>query len=149
GSWLHGVAYRVALKAQAASVRRREVEAKAAEATTVSAADDLSWREVRAVLHAELAALPERFRAPLVLCYLEGLTQDEAARRLGWTATTVKGRLQRGRDRLRRRLERSGLGLAAALGATALTGRALAAPVPLALAGTAVRGAFPVAGETA
>ena len=57
--------------------------------------------QVRAILHAELDALPERFRTPLVLCYLEGLTQDEAARRLGWTAATVKGRLQRGRARLR------------------------------------------------
>ena len=107
GSWLHGVAYRVACKAQAAGLRRQEIEANAPVPPPVLPADDLSWGEVRAVLHAELNALPERFRQPLVLCYLEGLTQDEAARRLGWTAATVKGRLQRGRDVLGRRLERT------------------------------------------
>src|SRR5260370_39581924 len=102
--WLHGVAYRVACKARAATGRRQALEARAARRANASVssasalpADDLTWGEVRAILHAELDALPERFRAPLVLCYLEGLTQDETARRLGWTAATVKGRLQRGR----------------------------------------------------
>src|SRR6516162_11714485 len=79
-SWLHGVAYRVALKARAERTRRQEREAKVSPPTVSAAAcDDLSWGELRAVLHAELAALPERFRMPLILCYLEGLTQDEAA----------------------------------------------------------------------
>src|SRR5262249_17480094 len=128
-SWLHGVAYRVALKARAAGVRRQALEAKAAAPLPVCPADDLSWGEVRAIVHGEVAALPEDFRAPLVLCYLEGLTQDEAARQLGWTPATLKGRLQRGRDRLRRRLERRGLAPAAALGAIALTGQALTAPL--------------------
>src|SRR5205823_5651984 len=98
--WLHGVAYRVARKALAARARRQAREARAAPSrdsgSSTLPADDLTWGEVRSLLHAELAALPEHFRAPLVLCYLEGLTQDEAARRLGWTAATVKGRLQRG-----------------------------------------------------
>src|SRR5438445_3500791 len=67
GSWLHGVAYRVARKAQAAAGRRHAVEAKAAAPAPISPADDLSWREVRAVLHTEVAALSERLRAPLVL----------------------------------------------------------------------------------
>jgi RNA polymerase sigma factor (sigma-70 family) len=137
-SWLHGVAYRVALRAQAAGVRRRALEAKAAPAPAPSP-DDLSWGEVRALVHAELAALPERFRAPLVLCYVQGLTQDEAARRLGWTYGTVKARLLRGRDLLRRRLERRGLGLAAALGSVALAGEALARPVAPELAAAVVR----------
>jgi RNA polymerase sigma factor (sigma-70 family) len=148
GSWLHGVAYRVARKARAAAARRQALEAKAVPPAPGVSADALSWGEVRAALHAELAALPERFREPLVLCYLEGLTQDEAARRLGWTAATVKGRLQRGRERLRRRLVRRGLGLAA-LGAAALTGEASAAPVPAALATAAVRAALPAADEAA
>jgi RNA polymerase sigma factor (sigma-70 family) len=126
GGWLQRVAYRVALKARARNVRRHEREAQAASPrSTVSGGEELSWGEVRAILHAELAALPEHFRAPLVLCYLEGLTQEEAAQQLDWTATTVKGRLQRGRERLRRRLERRGIALSAALGA-ALTGQALA-----------------------
>jgi RNA polymerase sigma factor (sigma-70 family) len=143
GSWLHGVALRVARKALAASVRR-QVHAEKANAPTcdIRAPDeDLSWREVHAILHAELAGLPEPFRAPLVLCYLEGLTQDEAASRLGWTTTKVKGRLQRGRDLLRVRLERRGLGLAAALGTTMLAGQTLAAHVPAALAMATVQAA--------
>jgi RNA polymerase sigma factor (sigma-70 family) len=147
-SWLHGVAYRVAQKARAAAARRQAVEAQAASPAALSPADDLRWGEVRALLHAELAALPERFREPLVLCYLEGLTQEEAARQLGWTAATLKGRLQRGRARLRCRLERRGLGLAA-LGAAALTGTARAAPLPPTLAAGAVRAALPAAGQAA
>jgi RNA polymerase sigma factor (sigma-70 family) len=151
GSWLHGVALRVARKALAASVRRQAHAAKANAPTRNNHApdDDLSWREVHAILHTELAGLPEPFRAPLVLCYLEGLTQDEAARRLGWTATKVKGRLQRGRDLLRVRLERRGLGLAAALGTTMLAGQALAAHVPAALALATVRAAASGAGAAA
>jgi RNA polymerase sigma factor (sigma-70 family) len=139
-SWLHGVAYRVALKARAAAARRQALE-QAAPAPAPSA-DDLTWGEVRAILHAELAALPERFRGPLVLCYLQGLTQEEAARRLGWPATTVKGRLQRGRNLLRGRLERRGLGLSAALGAVALSGEALARPLPPGLAAATVHAAL-------
>jgi RNA polymerase sigma factor (sigma-70 family) len=150
--WLHRVASRIAHKARAGAGRRQAVEAKAASSTEgrqagpdhTAPVDDLSWGEVRAVLHAELAALPERFRTPLVLCYLQGLTQEEAARRLGWTTATVKGRLHRGRLRLRGRLERRGLGLAA-LAAVALTEAAPAAPVPPALAAAAVRAALPVA----
>ncbi|MBI1917943.1 MAG: sigma-70 family RNA polymerase sigma factor [Planctomycetes bacterium] len=157
--WLHGVAYRVARKAQAAAARRQAIEISAARRQPAGEThrrayapplptDDLSWGEVRAILHAELGALPERFRAPLVLCYLEGLTQDEAARRLGWTAATVKGRLQRGRAQLRRRLERRGLGLAGALG-TLLTGQALAGPLPPALAAATVRTVLATAGVAA
>lgn len=144
GSWLHGVAYRVAQKARAATARRRAVEAKAAPPAAASA-DDLSWGEVRALLHAELAGLPEHFRGPLVLCYLEELTHEEAARRLGWTQATVKGRLQRGRELLRRRLERRGLGLSAALAAVSLTGQAGAAALPAALAETTLQAVRTVA----
>lgn len=131
--WLQSVAYRVALKARASRARRRAREARAAvPLVAASVGDDLTWGELRGILHAELAGLPEHFRGPLVLCYLEGLTQDEAARRLGWTAATLKGRLQRGRDILRRRLERRGVALSAVLGAT-LAAQTLAASVSAAL----------------
>jgi RNA polymerase sigma factor (sigma-70 family) len=141
GSWLHAVAYRLALRARMAAVRRNAVEADAAR-TAVASADDLTWGEVRTILHEELAALSQRYREPLVLCYLQGLTQDEAANRLGWTAATLKGRLQRGREVLRRRLERRGLGLSAALGPLGLADHALAVPVPAPLAEAATRSAF-------
>jgi RNA polymerase sigma factor (sigma-70 family) len=145
-SWLHGVAYRVALRARAAGARRQAREARAAVPALAGAADDLSWGEVRALLHEELASLPQGLREPLVLCYLQGLTHDQAARRLGWPESTVKGRLQRGRTLLRARLERRGLGLGAALGATALAGPALAEPLPSTLTAAAVRAVFPLSG---
>jgi RNA polymerase sigma factor (sigma-70 family) len=124
--WLQRIAYRIALSARTDKLRRQEREAKTARSIAVEpSGDDLSWGEMRAILHAALATLPESFRAPLVLCYLEGRTQEEAAQRLGWSLSTVRGRVQRGRDKLRRRLERRGVTLTAAL-AAALTGQTLA-----------------------
>src|SRR6516225_4744896 len=73
-SWLHGVAYRTALKARAQSATRQKLEARV-PARQPAEPDDLSWREVRQVLHEEVSRLPECYRAPLVLCYLEGATQ--------------------------------------------------------------------------
>ena len=146
GGWLQRVAYRVALQARQDKLQRSQREAKTARSAEAEpASDELSWAELRSILHAELAALPECFRDPLVLCYLEGLTQEEAARRLGCTAATVKGRLQRGREKLRRRLERRGVALTAALSA-ALTGQVLAEnaipPLTATAAATALANAF-------
>lgn len=112
--WLHAVAVRVAGQARRAEERRRQRERQCAlpiNATT----EEPSWREVRQLLDAELARLPERYRSPLVLCYLQGLSHEEAAQRLGWSVTTLRGRLERGRQTLRRRLERLGLPVAAIL----------------------------------
>ncbi len=146
GGWLQRVAYRVALKARMDQHRRQEREAKTARPAAVEpSSDDLSWGELRSILHAELAALPRSLRAPLVLCYLEGRTQEEAARQLGWPLSTVRGRLQRGREKLRRRLERRGVALTAALTAvlTAQTMAEAAAPstaLPTAAAVALARG---------
>src|SRR6516225_2559086 len=82
-SWLHGVAYRVALKAKSAAAIRRRHEQQAPLSETIPP-DEVSWVEVRAVLDMALAGLPEKWRLPLVLCYLEGRSQDEAAAHLGW-----------------------------------------------------------------
>jgi RNA polymerase sigma factor (sigma-70 family) len=139
-SWLHGVAYRLALKARTSAARRQARESMAPPAVASMPGDDLTWGEVRALLHEELARLPEQFRAPLLLCHLAGLTRDEAARRLGWPATTLKGRLDRGRKLLHDRLARRGLALATALGAAALARTATAA-LPAALVSAAVRAA--------
>lgn len=118
GSWLYGVAYRAALKARVRSATRQRYEA-AAPVPQVVEPDDMTWREVRQVLHRELADIPERYRAALVLCYLEGRTQVEAAAQLGVATSTLKERLERGRSLLRTRLVRCGLGPAAVLIATA------------------------------
>src|SRR4051812_5492279 len=117
-SWLHGVAYRLAMKARAAQVRASQEQRPGRPSP--SPMDDLTWRGLRQGLHEDLRRLPESYRLPLVLCSLEGQTQDEAARRLGWTTGMVKGRLDRGRALLRRRLTRRGLTLAVPLLATSL-----------------------------
>ncbi|HMF11933.1 MAG TPA: sigma-70 family RNA polymerase sigma factor, partial [Gemmataceae bacterium] len=83
GAWLHRVAYRVALRA-----RRRPLEIATANLAEVPAhaetPDAASLRELRPLLHQEVQRLPAKYRTPIVLCYLEGLTHQEAARRLGW-----------------------------------------------------------------
>jgi RNA polymerase sigma factor (sigma-70 family) len=141
GSWLYGVAYRTALKAQTAAARRRKYEARATGRTPPPASDDLSWREVRQVLHAELNDLSEYYRAPLVLCYLQGKTQDEAAALLGVSKTTVKKRLEDGRALLRQRLVRRGLGSVAVLVAAAWPLGAAAAQAPEGLIASTVEAA--------
>jgi RNA polymerase sigma factor (sigma-70 family) len=136
GGWLHAVAYRVAARVRA--TRRAEpadVEPTAGPAG--GALDELTVREAEAALHEELARLPEKYRAPLLLCCLDGLSRDEAAQRLGWSANRVKHGLEQGRELLRVRLAHRGI----ALGVTLFTGL-VAAParaVPPTLAETAVR----------
>ncbi|MCI0637920.1 MAG: sigma-70 family RNA polymerase sigma factor [Gemmataceae bacterium] len=132
GSWLHGVAYRTALKARAQSAARQKHEARV-PGRQGSEPDDLSWREVRQVLHDELSGLPERYRAPLVLCYLEGGTQEATAMQLGVAKSTLRERLERGRALLRTRLVRRGLGPAAMLVAAGWLAASASAGVPLSL----------------
>jgi len=139
--FLHGVAYRLALKAKAEASKRRSHERQAA-----SSADrvetDLSWREVRGLLDEELQRLPEKQRLPLVLCYLEGLTQDEASRRLGWPRGTLKRRLESGRERLRLRLVQRGVTLGAGLFAATLTDSATMGAASLTLRNDTVQAAM-------
>jgi RNA polymerase sigma factor (sigma-70 family) len=113
-SWLHGVALRIARKARARAMAHKRWEAGAAVAEAVPP-DDLTWSEVRLALDAELARLPDRWRLPLVLCYLEGQTQDEAAARLGWSKATLRRRLGQARAALGSRLKGRGIAWSAAL----------------------------------
>jgi RNA polymerase sigma factor (sigma-70 family) len=130
GSWLHGVAYRIARNLSREIARRRGREQSVEKQLQSDPAGDLSWREVRAALDQEIDRLPERYRAPLVLCYLEGKTRDEAAQHLGWTLGTLRGRLERGRELLRSRLVRRGLTLGTALLGSSLANQATAALPP-------------------
>jgi len=116
GGWLFAVAHRVAVSARRKAQVRTEKEGRAAaRAVPVEAPPDLSWREACDVLHEELDRLRDTYRLPLLLCYLDGLPRDEAARRLGVTTDAVRGRLDRGREKLRARLARRGVTLSAGL----------------------------------
>jgi RNA polymerase sigma factor (sigma-70 family) len=139
GSWLYGVALRAAACARAAAARRRAHERRVAElSTTTSSAE--GEPDLIPVLHEELGRLPERYRAALVLCYLEGLSCEEAARRLGWPVGTVKSRLARGRERLRDRLARRGLAPSIGLGVM-LAAEGSQASVPVVLTDATVQAA--------
>ena len=101
GPWLYGVARRVANRARADASRRRTRERSGAEEAAMESPGVRDPDELRAVLDEELGRLPEKYRAPLVLCYLEGLTHDEAALRLRCPVGTVRSRMTRARETLR------------------------------------------------
>jgi RNA polymerase sigma factor (sigma-70 family) len=150
GGWLYKVAYRIAQKARVAAARRRKYESGAADKQVDDPLAQISVREAHAILDHELARLPDKFRIPLVLCYLEGLTQDEAARQLGWPAHTLKTRLEQACERLRARLAARGLAPSAALIATLLAGGSASGAVPAVLFDSTIEAAIRVAaGDTA
>jgi RNA polymerase sigma factor (sigma-70 family) len=152
GNWLYGVAHRVAVRAQSMAARRtaraaaafdaarsgaqrsRDLGSGICEASTLETEPD-PW------LHQEIARLPEKYRAPIVLCYMEGLTHENAALRLKWPLGTVKGRLARARDLLRKRLARRGITLSAATLAASLSTSDSRAAVPTALIEATLRAA--------
>jgi RNA polymerase sigma factor (sigma-70 family) len=121
GPWLHAVALRVSTHARVLAMKKRVHERKNAEMSTRSDGETAGVPdELNVAIHEEVGQLPEGFRKAVVLCDLEGLTHEEAARRLGWPVGTVKSRQARARERLRGRLIRRGLaplsgGIAAAL----------------------------------
>jgi RNA polymerase sigma factor (sigma-70 family) len=121
--WLHATAVRLAQEARRTEQRRLRREKRHAE-MRLADAGALTWPDVREALDAELAALPEQYRLPLVLCYLQELSYEEAARRVPCSPGALRGRLERGKRLLRQRLARHGLPLAAPL-------LVLGAPAPL------------------
>jgi RNA polymerase sigma factor (sigma-70 family) len=144
--WLYGVAVRVAAHSRVTAARRRAVEAVGGvRAVTMPALDD-----ARHEVWEEVDRLPERYRLAVVLCYLEGLTHEEAAARLGWPVGTVRSRLARARDRLRGRLTRRGLAPGAAGSAlTGLFAPAEACPLPSSLVEPTIKAAMLVAAHDA
>lgn len=132
-AWLHGAAHRIALKARVQAARRRKRERAARPVENPEPAAALAWQELETVLDEELRRLPKRNHAPLVLFYLQGNTQEEIAAELGCPLGTVRSRLARGRDLLRKALARRGLTLSTAALATALAAHTASAAVPAAL----------------
>lgn len=115
GLWLSAVAYRLAKRVQLDAGRRRALASQVATRLLQESASDVSLRELQGVVDEEIQRLPEKLRAPVVLCYLEGQSNEQAARQLGCSLTTIKGRLTRARELLRPRSSRRGFGPAVVL----------------------------------
>jgi RNA polymerase sigma factor (sigma-70 family) len=115
GSWLHGVAQRLAVRAKVRAAERPLQHMRRPDMAPADPLAETNWQELRAILDEELQQLPEKLRDALVLAYLQGKTHEEAARQLGWSRATLRRRLGQGRELLRLRLVRRGLTLSAAL----------------------------------
>ncbi len=162
GNWLYGVALRTARCARLRLVRGRQVEevgsvmrtgsSTSVEPTAPPADESVVAHEQAEALHDEIERLPEVFRLPVVLCYLEGLTVHEAARRLRWPHGTVRSRIARAREKLRRALTRRGVVLSGAALAAVLDSRPASASVSSPLCDITTRAAIhfaagPAAGQ--
>jgi RNA polymerase sigma factor (sigma-70 family) len=143
--FLHGVAYRLAVRARQ---RRMQPLPAAVRDQADGPLEGLAWKEMLGILDQELGQLSDRYRTPLVLCYLEGRTQDEAARQLGWSLNTLRRRMVQGRRLLEARLRGRGVTLPAAL-AGLLAGGAVAVPGHLRAATLTAAGARAAGGMTA
>jgi RNA polymerase sigma factor (sigma-70 family) len=157
GNWLYGVAHRVALRARSLAARRAARAAAAFEfarcmpdsgrfGRVEADISPLSLEDPPAEpwLQEEIARLPEKYRSAIVLCYMEGLTHEDAARRLQWPLGTVKGRLARARDLLKKRLTRRGFTMSDATLAPALCGLHAKTAVPAPLARVTVNAAMSI-----
>jgi RNA polymerase sigma factor (sigma-70 family) len=140
-NWLHEVAHRLAVKARAEIARRHIHERQAGDMARTETRTEDSLRELCGVLDEELRRLPEHYRQPLLLCYLEGQTRDQAARQLGWSLRTLHRRLECGLKLLRSRLTARGLTLSAALLSAALAQQTASAESSALLLGITVRAA--------
>src|SRR5262249_1271417 len=147
-SWLFKVARRIAVAARARASRRAARERQLAPAPPTDLSADLFWHDVRPVLDAEIDLLPDKYRAPFVLCYLQGQTTAEAAQHLGCPPGPVGTRLAGARERLRLRLARRGVTLSSAGLATLLATRAAEAAIPPALIAATSHLACPPAAAT-
>ncbi|HYV39989.1 MAG TPA: sigma-70 family RNA polymerase sigma factor, partial [Gemmataceae bacterium] len=143
--WLYGVARRIAVRAAAQTTARQSRERRHIAMQSPTPSDDLNWRELRTVLDEEIGRLPEKYRLPVVLCYLEGQTHEKAARELGVAKRSLTTRLTRARELLRGQLERRGITLSIAALTTALADNALATPMATMLALNTVKAAASIA----
>jgi RNA polymerase sigma factor (sigma-70 family) len=140
-SWLYGVARRTALKARATTARRRTRERQVVAMPEPAVVDQDPWRDLEPLLDEELARLPDKYRAVVVLCDLEGLTRTEAARQLGCPPGTVAGRLARARAMLAKRLRQRGVVLSGGALAAVVAGEAASAGVPASVVSSTIKAA--------
>jgi len=130
-AWLYGVAYKVAARLRGRTWKRRARETSGVDLASVAATIDPDPSDLPPLLHQEVQRLPDKYRNPIVLCYLEGKTHEEAALLLHWPLGTVKGRLARARDLLRSQLTRRGVTASEGMMATALAAKSATAPAKL------------------
>lgn len=147
-AWLYGVAYKVAARLRGRAERRRTLERPGVDLSAVPAVGEPVAADLRFILHEEIRRLPDKYRAPVLLCYLEGKTNEVAAQELRWPVGTLKARLFRAREMLRMRLARRGLGAAAELlsvESAPSAARNTASVVPLFLLASTMRAAMRLA----
>jgi RNA polymerase sigma factor (sigma-70 family) len=147
GSWLYSVAYQTALKARRAAARRQARERQMAEMPEPVTVERDLWGELLPLLDRELHRLPDKYRIPIVLCELEGLSHREAAGRLGCAEGTVSSNISRARAVLAKRLSRFGLAVTPAALAAALSRNASAAVPPMLVSATVKVGMLAAAGS--
>jgi RNA polymerase sigma factor (sigma-70 family) len=127
GNWLHGVAYRTAMKSKVMRARRVARERRALDMARSDARQEGVWEQLAPLLDKELNGLPGYYRSAVILCDLEGMSRKEAARKLGWSEGTLSGRLARARALLARRLSRFGLSVSGGALAVVLSEQAASA----------------------
>src|SRR5262245_22712760 len=138
GSWLHGVAYRVAMKAKRTAARRRKREHTAAAGESAAPVSQATWDQLQVAVHEEVRRLPEPERTAFVLCVLEGMGQREAAAALGWKLGTLSGRLTKARQRLLSQLSQRGIPAGVVVAGAVTGGAAAIAAAPQSLAARAM-----------
>ncbi len=144
-NWLYGVAHQTALNARAAAAKRKGRERQVTEMPEPAVADQHLWDDLQPLLDAELSRLPDKYRAVIILCDLEGKTRKEAARQIGVPEGTVAGRLARARAMLAKRLARHGLAISGGALAAVLSQKVASATVPLAVVESTIKAASLVA----
>jgi RNA polymerase sigma factor (sigma-70 family) len=114
-NWLYGVAYRAARKTQRQRVRYQAHAKQGATMQVTDTPSEVKWKDIRSVIDEEVDRLPDKFRAAVVLCYLEGVKAEQAAQQLGCARGTILSRLARAREQLRERLAKRGVALSASI----------------------------------
>ncbi len=147
--WLYAVARRIALRARGDVANRRDKERRLTAMASTEPLDELTWQELRTVLDEEIGQLGDKHSAPVVLCYFQGLSLDQAAKELGCPKSTLARRLAKARDVLRQRLVKRSITLSAAALATALGDKAAAGPVGVMLTINTVKAAMSLAAGNA
>ncbi|HEY7329890.1 MAG TPA: sigma-70 family RNA polymerase sigma factor [Gemmataceae bacterium] len=139
--WLYKVAYRLALRTRTQMARQRALQRAVGIASGTKSSTIEESQEMLAVLDEELHHLADKYREPLLLCYLEAKTRDQAARQLGWSLRTLERRLQQGLNLLRARLSKRGVELPVALLAAGLSQQAASAGISAAKVAVTVEAA--------